>query len=206
MEKLSPGDDGTLAVVFRDGGRRTLAIADEEGRLVQLSRAPTEARTGGCQRNSRSSRGSGSRRVWESLDGGSSWEPVGRLPLDICPGDSGCNVPLSCTPFGCTLGDELSRVGWRGQGDDDMGVLAPTRGKARRLLDRRVRQAISCTLDEAGWMGLGGLDQPPNANQAAIGKLAWYGLVRDFKTASARIISSRRGNKGRLDTRYSYPP
>ncbi len=200
VERLSAGDDGTLSVVFRNGQQRLLAIADEEGRLIQLSRAPADARLVGASGTRALAVEAASRRVFESLDGGSSWEPVGRLPIDLCPGDSDCDVPLVCTPFGCTVGAELSRIGWHGQGDDDLGVLAPARGKQRTLFDRRVRKPISCTLNEAGWISVSGLDQPPNANQASIGKLSWFSLVRDAKSASARIVSVKRGAKGRLDT------
>jgi hypothetical protein len=200
VERLSAGDDGTLSVVFRNGSERLLAIADEEGRLVQLSRAPAEAHLVGASGTRALAVEPASRRVFESLDGGSSWEPVGRLPIDLCPGDAKCEVPLVCTPFGCTLGAELSRVGWQGQGDDDLGVLAPALGKQRTLFDRKVRKPIACSFGETGWVSVPGLDQPPNANQASIGKVSWFSLVRDASSASARVVSTQRGGKGRIET------
>lgn len=200
VEDFSVGDDGSLSIIFRSGSQRTLAIADDEGRLVQLSRAPTEARLIGASGTRALAVDPGSQRVWESLDGGSSWQPVGRLPLDVCPGDSSCEMPLACTALGCTLGEELSRIGWRGQGDDDLGVLAPSGGRDQRFLERRVRQTISCTLGEGDWVDLQGVAEPPNANQASIGKVLWFALAREDASASARVVSVARGGKGRVDS------
>ena len=133
-----------------------------------------------------------SREAWESLDAGASWEPIGRLPLTLCPRDAGCEVPIHCHARGCVIGHELSRLGWRGQVDDDPGVLPPPERGGVELADRKLRRRSL-----ARWM-------PPclvcPAKDAALGKLAWYVLSVDADHAAATVYQAEGGRKPRVDS------
>lgn len=197
---LAPGEDGSVAITFKQGDRLTLVLADQEGQIVQIASAPDEATLIGAVGARALAVAPGSGRVWESLDGGASWDAVGRLPMSICPGDGSCQTPLACHPTGCVLGDELSRLGWRGQADDDQSALSAPDRRAGDLFDRRVRTPISCTLEEGGWRSVAGLTSAPAADQAAIGKVAWFYVVRDEARAAARVLHGIGGAKPKVES------
>lgn len=203
---LSPGDDGTVAIVFRNGNGWTLAITDQDGNLVQLSEPPHDINLLGAVGSRALAISTGVASAWESLDGGATWEPIGRLPLRLCRGSSRCSEQVSCHPAGCVIGNELSRLGWRGEADDDQGVLAPPDRPARDLFDRKVRTAFSCTLEEGAWKPLSGVSRAPTADQAAIGKVAWYSVVRDGNHASARVLHGVGGQHPQVSSVELIPP
>ncbi len=197
---LAPGDDGTVAVVFRSGNNWTLVITDQDGNIVQLSEPPRDVSLFGAIGSRALAVDSGSGRAFESLDGGATWDPIGRLPLRLCRGSSRCKESVSCQPGGCVIGDELSRLGWRGEADDDQGVLAPPDRPARDLFDRKVRTPFSCTLEEGTWKPLSGVSRAPTADQAAIGKAAWFSVVRNAKQASAQVLHGIGGQRPKVDS------
>lgn len=204
--QMSAADDGTISVVFRQGGRLVLALADADGRLVQLTRPPVEVALLGAYGSRALGVASGSGRAWESLDGGATWDPIGKVPVDPCPGGGGCEAIVHCAAPGCVVGSELSRVGWRGQADDDHGVLSPPEDTRLALSDRRVRTALSCSLSEGGWQPLVDVGAAPTAATAALGKAAWFAVASAPQTASARVVRALLGSKGKLEAQVLLPP
>ena len=125
MKSVTAAEDGTLALVVTRYGSTTLLVTDEEGRVVSIAHAPSARAAIGAAGTRALAVSPGSGDAWESLDGGATWDPIGGLPLALCGKRSNCTVPVYCYPGGCVIGDQLSRVGWRGQADPDEGVLAP---------------------------------------------------------------------------------
>jgi hypothetical protein len=194
------GDDGTFGMVFERAGSPLVVVTDEEGRILSLAAPPAEATTVGLAGARGLAFSPRTREAWETLDGGASWDPIGRLPLDPCPGDSQCQVPLACHASGCVLGHELSRIGWRGQADDDRGVLSRADERTRDMFDRKIRTTIACALEEGAWRGLDGMLRAPDAKQAAIGKVAWFAAVQDDERAAASALHAFGGARPRVDS------
>jgi hypothetical protein len=144
--------------------------------------------------------------VWESLDAGAAWEPNGRLPVSLCPTHPACEVPVRCHMAGCVIGDELSRVGWRGQSDEDMGVLSPPERTAPPLFDRKVRTGFSCTLHEGRWQAVPGVGTAPDASRAAIGKAVWFITANDGSRATAVLHQAVSGPRPRVESTNLLPP
>jgi hypothetical protein len=144
--------------------------------------------------------------VWESLDGGATWERAGRLPITLCPDDDQCDTPVQCAPEGCVIGHELSRIGWGGQLDEELGALSPPDAQLIEALERRVRTPLECTLAAAPFKPLPGLRELPRASQAAIGRVAWFAPGSDHDQASAFVYHGHGGGKPRVDTVMLLPP
>jgi hypothetical protein len=193
------GDDGTFGIVFERAGRPLVVVTDDEGRILSLAAPPAEATTVGLAGSRGLALAPSARQAWETLDGGASWDPIGRLPLDPCPGDGQCQVPLVCHASGCVLGHELSRVGWRGQADDDRGVLARADDRTTDMFDRKIRTPLSCALEEGSWRALDGVVRAPGAAQAAIGKVAWFAAAQDEERAAASVLHAFGGARPRVD-------
>lgn len=193
-------EDGTFGIVFQRDSQPVVVVTDDEGRIVSLSRPPSGANTVGIAGSHGIALSPGTRQAWETLDGGATWDPIGRLPLDLCPGNGQCQIPVVCHASGCVVGHELSRVGWRGQADDDQGVLTSLDERTPDLFDRKVRTPISCALEEGAWRGLDGVQSAPRAHHAAIGKVAWFAAVEDRDRAAAAILHAYGGARPRVDT------
>jgi hypothetical protein len=104
------------------------------------------------------------------------------------------------------VGQELSRVGWRGQADDDRGVLAKSDDRTPDMFDRKIRTPISCALEEGAWRALDGISDAPSAERAAIGKVAWFAEVQDADRAAASVLHASGGARPRVDTVQLLPP
>lgn len=198
---IGPAEDGTFALVLKSSGAPTVVVVDDEGRVISLSRAPGEANNVGAVGTRAVAFSDTSRMAWESLDGGATWDPIGRLPVSMCsPGAHGCSSTVRCHVGGCVIGNELSRIGWRGQSDDDQGVFTPGESGMGDVFDRKLRTPFACTLDEKPWAVLEDVAGPPTANQAAIGKVAWFALAQNPQKASASVYHAHGGPKPRVET------
>lgn len=200
VTSAAPAEDGTLALVLTRYSNTTLVVTDDEGRAISIAHAPDNSRLVAAAGTRAIAISPRSDDAWESLDGGASWDPIGRLPVDVCKRNEQCAVDMSCWVGGCVIGGELSRIGWRGQLDDDQGVLAPPQHEASPIVERKLRTALSCSLDEGGWHRLAGVDAAPVAKNAALGKVVWYANAVDPDTASASVAEGFGGAHPRVDT------
>jgi hypothetical protein len=201
ISSVGAAEDGTFSIVFKNTGAPTLVVVDDEGRVISHARAPGEANNVGAVGTRAMAFSETTRMAWESLDGGATWDSIGRLPVSMCrPESPRCTSTVRCHVGGCVIGSELSRVGWRGQSDDDQGVFTPGGSAFGDVFDRKVRTPFACSLDEKTWQVIDGVATPPAAKSAAIGKVAWYALVQDEQKASARVIHAHGGAKPHLET------
>ncbi|HEY3493186.1 MAG TPA: hypothetical protein VGK73_00815 [Polyangiaceae bacterium] len=198
---LSAGRDGTIALVLAPRrGAATLVVFDKDGHVLRSSNPPERSLLGaaGLSVLAVGLEGGG---VWESRDGGASWEAAGRLPIALCPGDSSCDVPLRCTSAGCVVGDELTRLGW-GVGDEaELEAAVPVDDDGSEGgFERRFRTPLACTLAASPWTLVPGVRELPGAEESALGDTAWFAVADDYATASATIYHARGGPRPRLDS------
>ncbi|HLV67061.1 MAG TPA: hypothetical protein VKY73_14675 [Polyangiaceae bacterium] len=198
VEAVSPAEDGAVALTFVNYGRRVLVVTDESGRLLSAAAPPEGRALLGATGLRAISIGPGSRQLWESLDGGVTFHPILRLPVEVCPEGSPCDVPVRCAPHGCVVGNRLSRIGWGGQADDGTGVLPPPLRHAPVEPDRSLRAPIACTLDPRGWQPLPGVTEAAGAHDAALGAIDWYVVAEDPERASVDVLAASGGRVERI--------
>lgn len=199
VEGAFAGRDGHTAFVLHDraSAKRWVLVLDERGKVVSLSAPPSsDARVSASglmalafdpERNE----------AWESLDGGVSWQSIGRLPLRKCVGRSSseaCEPVVACHAQGCVIGDNLSRRGWKGQVEAKLGAFPPPRRAIVLPPRAQVRSPISCTFaDDDDWRKLAG-GQLPRAAQASIGEVQWHTFFADWRDASVTAFEVTEGS------------
>ncbi|MFZ5895361.1 MAG: hypothetical protein ACOY0T_30175 [Myxococcota bacterium] len=193
IESLSAAEDGAVAIGFTHYGRRTLVVTDDQGKLLSAAEPPAERALVGASGLRAIAISHKSRQLWESLDGGVTFEPAGTLPLELCPNEEQCEVPVRCAPAGCIIGRELTRVGWGGQSAEEAVVLPPPLRPLRQPADRRVSTPIACTLEPGRFVPLPGVSDAPRAHEAQIGKAAWFAVAEDPPRASVSLFVARKG-------------
>jgi hypothetical protein len=204
VDALSPAEDGTVALIV-NRRRPGLIVLDEQGRVLSASTPPDDALVGAAGLRALAVAPEGDR-VWESLDGGVTWEPAGKLPTALCAPDRECEAPLRCAGAGCVVAGEFSRVGWGRSGGSDLDLVAPVQPVETGGLERRLRTPIACTLSSEAWRLLPGVVEPPGADDAAMGDAAWFAAAQDPSTASAVVFHGRGGVRPRVDTVTLFPP
>lgn len=205
VKSLSAARDGQLSLVItQSSGADQLVILDASGRTSSVNGPPIELASLGAY--GAWALAVGPEQVWESLDGGARWEPIGRLPRSLCPpARSRCSPPIFCQYEGCALGDALTRRGWRAEPRAAAPVLPPTPAR-ERATRAALRKPFGCALTDAEWVELPGVDRLPDATQAAAGKAAWFALSADDALASAGLWiadSGRTGPEGTPRVRHS---
>jgi hypothetical protein len=202
---LIPGRDGTIALV--PGGRRgaALVVVDAEGRVLHAG-SPPERSLLGAAGLSALAIGAETGEVLESLDGGVTWEPRGKLPRPLCPGDANCEVPLVCSSEGCVVGDELTRFGWGANDAPVLEAYSPVDSAGETGFERRLRTPLACVLAPGAWRLLPGVRELPDADQAAIGDTAWFALADEPSTGAVRVLHGRGGAQARVETVELLPP
>lgn len=196
---LTPAADGTMSLVL--GPRRagaSLIVLDAQGHVVRASSPPERALIGAAGLSAIAV-GVESATVWESLDGGASWEQAGKLPVGLCPGDASCEVPVRCSVAGCVIADELSRVGWGASPDAELESSGPPEPSGDAAFERKLRTPIGCTLAPSAWATLPNVRTLPGASESALGNTAWFALADDPTTASATTYHAHGGVKPRVD-------
>jgi hypothetical protein len=202
---LSPGADGTMALVLRGPrGTATLLVFDGRGSLLRAGSPPERALLGGAGLSA-FALGVESGTVWESLDGGASWQDRGRAPLQLCAGDSSCEVPVLCSSDGCVVGDELTRVGWGASDASELETAAPIE-RAPVGMERRMKTPIGCVLGAAPWRTLGGVTELPDADNAALGEVAWFVGAPDLDNGTATVFHALPGARARIEEVKLLPP
>jgi hypothetical protein len=194
---LAAADDGSVAVLVRSGDALKLWVTDDEGRVISTSTAPTGSNGLGAVGARALAFSTGSGEAWESLDGGASWDDIGRLPLTLCRGDAGCRLPVVCHSAGCVIGDELSRIGWHGQAETAQRVLPPPETRPRELGDRKLGVPFACTLAPESWKHVDGAELMPRAEQAALGKFVWFAPTAHDTDGSFGVVHGIGGPRAR---------
>jgi hypothetical protein len=197
---LTAGRDGTISLVL--GGRRgpsSLVVVDAEGRVLHAG-APPERSLMGAAGLSALAVGAETGAVFESLDGGASWQSRGKLPVALCPGDANCDVPVACARDGCVVGDEFTRVGWGESDDAAPEAYSPLDSTGETGVERRLRTPLACTLAPGDWHVLPGVHELPDADQAAIGDTAWFALDEEPATGAVRMHHAYGGPHPHVDT------
>lgn len=206
LQALVPAEDGTVALVLRHGDGRLLVVADDDGRLLSRSEPPGDGARLAAVGSRAFAVDLAARQAFESLDAGVSWQPLGALPLPLCPEDASCDLPVACTLSGCVVGDELSRIGWNGQANAEAGVLGPGGAELSGFAERRTRTPLSCTLQPAAWRALPDAWAPPRADQSALGQAAWFSVTSDARKASAGLFVAEGGPRPKVTHRPLLPP
>ena len=194
---LAAADDGSVAVLVRSGDALQLWVTDDEGRVISTSTAPPGSNGLGAVGARALAFSTGSGEAWESLDGGASWDDIGRLPLTLCRGDAGCRLPVVCHSAGCVIGDELSRIGWHGQAETAQRVLPPPEKPPRELGDRKLGVPFACTLAPEAWKHVDGAELMPRAEQAALGKFVWFAATTHDTDGSFGVVHGIGGPRAR---------
>jgi hypothetical protein len=200
VDALVPAEDGSVGIVLSRYRTRTLVVADELGRVLSVARPPEEPALLGVAGTRVLAVSPSLGLIWESLDGGATWERAGKLPIVLCPDDEQCDVPLQCAPEGCVIGHELSRIGWGGQAEEELGLMSPADAVPSEALERRVRTPLECTLGTSPFKILAGARELPTAHRAALGKVAWFAPASDPDKASAFVHHGFGGSKPRVET------
>lgn len=200
VDSLGAAEDGSLAVVLTDRRGRSLIITDEQGRLLSGSKPPDERAVVAAVGMRAFALSPQTRKTWESLDGGVTWQSLSRLPLAPCAPEGDCEPKLQCAPAGCVIGNEVSRVGWVGQSDDDLDTLPPASRESSPLTERSVRAPLACALDDVSWQTLPGVREVPSVRDAAFGKTSFVALSNDPAHAAASMIHAVAGQRAQLRT------
>lgn len=193
VEWLSAAEDGAVALSFVHYGKRTLVVTDDRGKLLSTATPPEERALLSASGLRALAVAPKARQIWESLDGGVTWDPAQVLPIDLCPGDEACDVPVRCSPHACVIGHEFTRIGWGRREQDDSALLLPPLRPLRGPTDRSLRTPIACTLEQAPFRALPGVFAAPSAHDAAIGAADWYAVAEDPNRASVTVYHARGG-------------
>jgi len=185
--ELSASAQGQLSLVLRDNsGAERLLVLDADGRTLSINAAPVDAAAIGAHGDR--ALAVSPEEVWESLNGGAEWRSVGRLPRSVCSASAGrCAVRVHCNAEGCTIGDSLSRRGWRGHAEPSP-LPPPPSARPRAGSPRSLGQGYGCQLSGTEWAELRGVDRLPDAAQSAIGRTAWFALAADDATTSSGLF------------------
>jgi hypothetical protein len=193
VEGLSAAEDGAVAITFTSYGRRVLVVTDDRGRLLSSAEPPEARALLGAAGLRAISITPTTRQLWESVDGGVTFQPVLRLPLEVCPNDAPCDLPVRCSAEGCVVGQKLSRIGWGGQLEDQASLLPPPLRPTAAPVQRRVRTPIGCLLDPSPWRALPGVHEMPNADDADLGGIDWYAVAEDGDRAGVTLHVAEKG-------------
>jgi hypothetical protein len=187
VKSLTAARDGQLSLVTsQSSGPEQLVILDANGRTTSVNSAPLDIAAIGAYGTH--ALAIGPEEVWESLDGGAHWNDIGRLPRSTCaPSRSRCNTPISCQQEGCSVGDSLTRLGWRADANSAALAVLPPAAPRDRAARRALGRSFACELRDSEWAELAGVDRLPDASQAALGKAAWFALSTDDATAAAGL-------------------
>ena len=200
LESFAAGEDGSVSLVIADRRGRALVVVDEQGRLLSGSKPPEEQALVASVGTRAFALVPSTRKTWESMDGGVTWQALSRLPVALCAGDGECDVKVRCAPRGCVIGNEVSRIGWAGQSDDDSDSLPPPSREASPLVERKLRSPIACTLDEAPWQTMPGVTEFPFSRDAAFGKVSFVAISSDAAHAASSMVHGIGGPRPHLET------
>jgi hypothetical protein len=226
ISSLRPGEDGTLGMLLlrTRRGDWVYVLADEDGRVLQVGTPPADA----TEEDGRSAgpvlmSGQGRRvlalpvsapetgaAVWESLDGGATWER--QLAPQAMAREYERGIPgLSCGLGGCLLGEAVTRLGWGGVGGDPGGGEKPADTPAAGA--QFVLSPITCELAKAPWARIenayGGMSYGvpiPGIHEAMRGRAVWSVLTVDRRTGAVATTSALLPESGEGEARVTTRP
>lgn len=190
---LAVDEDGTLAVALRLSGRTVVVALDAAGHVLSRGEAPSGAQAVSAVGLRALAVDPKTRSLWESLDGGSSWE-LTPLPRPLCSPiapigsstDAGCEVALACAPSGCVLGDSLSRLGWGTRETLALPTGRDAGSAAGRSAERRT--PVACVFGSEPWQSLEGVHAVPGAPDAAAGRMHWFAVSFDPESGAVAAV------------------
>jgi hypothetical protein len=200
VESFAAAEDGALSVVLADRRGRTLIVSDERGRLLSGSKPPDDGALVAAVGMRAFALAPRTRQTWESLDGGVTWQALSRFPVALCGAQGECEVQLRCAPPGCVIGNEVSRIGWAGQEDDNVDSVPPPAAEPSPFVERKLRTPIACTLGDSAWQTLAGVHDVPNSHDAAFGKVSFVAVATDAAHASAWTLHGFGDPKPHIET------
>jgi hypothetical protein len=200
VRTLGTDDTATAFVIDIDGNVR-LVVVDEAGNLLAQSAPPGKGASIGVAGVRALAVLPPSGDTWESLDAGASWNPVGRVPLEVCARGRVCGVPVVCHVSGCVVGEQLSRSGWQGQGDAILAAsLSPNLRRAVARYVTRVEPPYSCVLHPGDWSALPPHSTLPDADRSGFEGVDWFTVADDPATASVTVVRARGGARPGVET------
>ncbi len=200
LESFAAAEDGAVSLVIADRRGRALVVVDEQGRLLSGSKPPEEQALVASVGTRAFALVPSTRKTWESMDGGVTWQALSRLPVALCSSDAECDVKVRCAPRGCVIGNEVSRIGWAGQSDDDSDSVPPPSSDPNPLAERKLRSPIACTLDDAAWQNMPGVTGFPFSRDAAFGKVSFVAISSDSAHAASSMVHGIGGPRPHLET------
>lgn len=194
---IGAGADGTTSVVVTLSGHQSWLVVDDDGRPVSLVKPPIPNGRIGAAGAMALVVDPSSRDLYESLDAGANFRPIGRLPVDPCPGAPGCDVRIACTAVGCAIGNSLSRVGWRAEGATSLSPGSRERAAGKR--ESRFAAPLNCTLGQGEWQKIPFALAIPTARDSVFGKVLWFAVSADTRNASGSVFHMKSGSPPRLE-------
>ncbi len=211
---LRPGEDGTVGMLVLRSRGYSYITTDEDGRVLHSAAPPGEdfLMAGAGQHVIAITYNDGTDEappisLWESGDGGTTWEPQTVSPLFFRELTNG-GGSLVCSLAGCLLTDSLSRVGWGGQVDSSSyeapSAVSPDTTPA-------VLTPIRCELSpKSPWTridnvhsayGNGSSLPAPDIDEIMRGRSAWSMLTFDPKTGAVGTVNATLPASGEGDAR-----
>lgn len=197
-------DAANVVAISVRGEDWMLVTADEAGHLMSRGRAPSSATALSLAGLHGLALDPTSQRLWESVDGGSTWQAV-PLPRALCgiaaPKDSpsraaangSCAVAMACSSAGCVLGSSLTRLGWGAQ-EPGAEVIASASAKPT-VAEGGHRTPIACFLGSEPWQDLEGVQMAPGAPDAAIRETHWFAAAEDPETGAVWTYHAYAGRR-----------
>jgi hypothetical protein len=197
IRSAASGADGTVSLVVNLSGSQSWLVVDDDGRAISLVKAPVANARVGAAGALALAVDPVTRDVYESLDAGANFRPIGKLPVDPCPGAQLCDARIACTVLGCVFGNVISRVGWRAEGAT--GFVLDPKERSTRKRENRFGTPLTCTLGSGEWQRIPFAAALPTARDAAIGKVAWVAVAADPRSASGTAFHMKSGPASKLE-------
>ena len=199
---ISTADAGVVTVAI-EGTNPTVILTDEDGRVVASGRPPVSSVLTHLALDGRRVLAIDGSFAHESLDGGSTWNPLGPQPALACDPKTKCEHAVVCAREGCLVGQSVARLGWGGAGalhrSDVAMVPTPVPRMGASL------PPVVCRLGKEKWAPLPrGLVRVPSANDAERGKSAWAAFAEDPTRASLTMVQALTG--GKVEETVMLPP
>lgn len=200
---LTIDETGTIGLPCEENMGFCWATLDADGRVANVATPPEPASMiGGVGARVLAlgdSPTDGATHVWESLDGGGSWNEVAATAAVVKYGTRGGSV-LACALGGCLFGDELARIGWEGQSETAVPAPEEQIGVAPEVT---LATPISCQLrpktewtrvtgrpeERSGGSGSNALPSFPRLRDLVRGKTAFSVAAIDDESGAVEITS-----------------
>jgi hypothetical protein len=215
---LRVGDDGVVGMLMaRARGDVVYVTADDDGRILQVGTPPVDSteddgRGGSTMLMTGHGRrviaiplsvpDSGTGIVYESLDGGATWDRQAAPQALVREYYRGALVGV-CALGGCVLGETVTRLGWGGQ-PDAAAVDRPAEPAHEGT--QSVLTPIVCDLSAATrWTPVDNVagQLVPGMAQAMRGRSVWSAITVDRKTGAVAAVSANLPESGEGEARVT---